>query len=129
MNAARRFGINRVGSENRPGLGRGHVIHQGGNSGYQAINLAYLWGARAVVLLGLDCGFDPRGAVHWHGAHAAPLTNPNEATFATWRVNFNRLAADLRADGVPVYNCSRQTTLDCFERMPLDVAERKLREP
>lgn len=72
----------------------------------------------------MDCGAGPAGEIHWHGKHAGDLTNPNEATFAAWRSNFRVLANDLRAEGVPVYNCSRATTLDCFPRHTLaEVAE------
>jgi hypothetical protein len=71
------------------------------------------------VLLGFDCGLSAKGDVHWHGRHGVGLTNPDGATFAAWKVKFRTLADDLRADGVPVYNCSRETTLDCFPRMSL----------
>ena len=49
--AAERFGIKRVKGVNRKGLGE-NCIHTGGNSGYQAINLAYLWKAKKIILLG-----------------------------------------------------------------------------
>lgn len=101
-------------------MGRGAIIHQGGNGGYQAINLAYLWGAKAIVLLGMDCGVNAKGEVHWHGRHGAGLSNPDNNTFAAWRAKFHTLADDLRAEGVPIYNCSRETTLDCFPRHSLE---------
>lgn len=118
--------MNRIGSENRPGLGRGPVIHQGGNGGYQAMNLAYLWGARAIVLLGMDCGAPVGEPTHWFGDHTGKLGNPVPAAFESWRKNFILLANDLAADGIRVINCSRKTTLECFERMPLEDAQRAL---
>lgn len=96
------------------------MIHQGGNGGYQATNLAYLWGARAIVLLGLDCGMGAGGVAHWHGNHTGKLSNPNQSTLDTWRGKFATLAKDLQKDGVPVYNCSRQTALECFPRHSLE---------
>lgn len=72
------------------------------------------------MLLGLDCNLGAGGQAHWHGNHTGRLTNPNEATLNTWRGKFTTLAADLQKDGAPVYNCSRQTTLDCFPRHSLE---------
>lgn len=41
----------------------------GGNSGYQAINLALLLGARKIYLLGFDCKADDPASSHWFGDH------------------------------------------------------------
>ncbi|HCZ48509.1 MAG TPA: hypothetical protein DCZ11_05850, partial [Gammaproteobacteria bacterium] len=55
-----------------PGLSASPLrIHQGGNSGYQALNLAVLLGAERVILL----GYDMHGG-HWHGRHGGRLNNP-----------------------------------------------------
>jgi len=96
------------------------VIHQGGNSGYQAINLAYLWEAKTIVLLGLDCSLSPKGDAHWFGQHGEGLTN--HQPFQLWQAKFPQLAVDLQAEGVRVINASRQTALTCFERMTLEEA-------
>lgn len=96
------------------------MIHYGGNSGYQAINLAYLWGARAIVLLGLDCKAAPDGRAHWFGQHAAPLNA--RQLYDNWQVRFKPLADDLARLGVPVLNASRTTALDCFPRVALEAA-------
>lgn len=95
------------------------MIHQGGNSGYQAINLAYLWGARAIVVLGLDCGAGPDGEAHWFGQHTHPNLGKHQP-YDTWRAKFPLLARDLEIEGVRVINASRRTALDCFERMALE---------
>lgn len=96
------------------------MIHQGGNSGYQAINLAYLWGAKTIILLGLDCSKSPDGQAHWFGQHGPELTQ--QQPFDLWQSNFPALAQDLKDHGVRVINCSRQTALTCFERMTLEEA-------
>ena len=99
-------------------------MHQGGNSGYQAINLAYLWGATAIVLLGLDCSPSKDGKAHWFGQHGPGLTQ--RQPFDLWQAKFPRLAQDLKDDGVRVINCSRQTALTCFDRLPLKDAAHEL---
>lgn len=118
--AAAKHNINRIKSENLPGLGRYDVIHQGGNSGYQAINLAYLWGAQTIIMLGLDCSKSPDGQAHWFGQHGPELTQ--QQPYDIWQARFPALAQELKDDGVRVLNCSRQTALTCFERMTLENA-------
>lgn len=94
------------------------MIHQGGNSGYQAINLAYLFGASVIVLLGFDCSPSKSGEAHWFGQHGPQLTR--QQPFALWQAKFPLLARDLEIEGVRVINASRSTALDCFERMALE---------
>lgn len=93
---------------------RGIVI-SGGNSGYSSIGLAHEFGAKKIFLLGFDMKLGARGEVHWHGAH--PLGLRQAPMFHGWLLRFPQLAADLRAAGVEVINCSRETALDCFARV------------
>lgn len=118
--ACRTYGLAYIRGERRPGLSKQRgVIHQGGNSGYQAIGLAVDQGAERIVLLGFDMQ-NTDGRTHWHGDH--PLGLRNASPFASWIGNFVKLAEDLRAAEVEVVNATRQTALACFERMPLDKA-------
>lgn len=114
--AAKKHGLSAVKGEPKPGLGRTSV-HFGGNSGYQALNLAFLWGAARIVLVGYDMQ-KTGGKSHWHGdhpkrlAHGLPVSN--------WVHRFSALADDLKAEGVDVINCSRATALKCFAMQPLE---------
>lgn len=109
---ARHAGLHYVESQRLDGLGkRPGVIHQGGNGGYQAINLAYQAGAKRIALL----GFDMHGT-HWHGPHANGLPNTPPYLFKTWMLQFDRLAADLKAEGVSVVNCTPYSQLQAFRR-------------
>lgn len=111
---ARRF-ARHIESRRAPGLGkRPGVIHQGGNSGYQAINLAYQAGARKIILV----GFDMHGT-HWHGKYENGLPNTQEWLFRQWLANFEQLAADLKAEGVEVVNCTPGSALTCFRAASL----------
>lgn len=118
--AAERFGLNWIKGVNRPGLGREH-IHTGGNSGYQAINLAYLFGARRILLLGFDMKLGPKGEKHWHPDHPAPLVQSQ--TFGEWIRKFDALAADCKTLGVEVINCTPGSALKCF---PMSTIEKEL---
>ena len=115
--ARHKFGTQYIESANRPGLGTNGVIHYGGNSGYQSINLAYLWGAERIVLLGFDCAPAADGRAHWFGQHKRPLNGRQD--FRQWAKAFTRLAADLQTHGVSVVNASRHTALTCWPRLGL----------
>lgn len=101
------------------GLGKGKV-HYGANSGYQAINLAYLFGAKKIILLGFDCKRGPKNESHHHGDHPGPLNK--DMPIHTWRKAFPQLSADLKAEGVEVVNATRDTALECFNKIKLEVA-------
>lgn len=90
-------------------------IHSGGNSGYQAMNLAFMWGAAKIVLMGFDFQ-RTNGKAHNHGNHEGGLTNLTNDLEA-WRGRMIPMAADLRSKGVRVINASRETAITCIERM------------
>lgn len=100
----------------RNGLGRKRP-HLAGNSGHAAINLAFLWGARRIVLLGYDMQMTG-GRSHFHDEHPWDLTERKPPTMA-WVPRYAQLATDLAAEGVEVINATRETALGCFERRPL----------
>lgn len=119
--AAKRWGLNRVRHVRRPGLTATEgTIHGGGNGGYQAINLAYLFGARRIVLVGYDMQATG-GSPHWFGVH--PTQELNRALpFAHWLGQFGDLARDLSRMRVEVVNATAATALHVFRREPLERA-------
>lgn len=89
-------------------------IATGGNSGFQAINLAVLQGADRVILLGYDMGHEYGKPKHWWtGKYERPVRYSNYKEFIE---KFN-IAAPLIP--VPVINCTRLTALNCFPKMSL----------
>lgn len=78
----------------------GDEIGSCANSGFQAMNLAALFGARKIILVGFD--MESRNGSHWHGDHER-LDNPKETTFAMWRKAMNGAAAQIEALGIKVY--------------------------
>lgn len=118
--AAQKCGVEYFQSRRGDGLCKlPNVIHQGGNSGYQAIGLAVKWSVSRIVLLGYDMQ-NTGGQSHWHGDHPAGLQKV--PPFATWISAFEKLAGDLRVAGVETINASRATALTCFRRQPLESA-------
>jgi hypothetical protein len=116
----KRYGVKRWEGVSLPGLGKTQ-IHFGNNSGYQAINLAYLFGATRIVLLGFDMKRDA-GKLHFFGSHPyhKHTQGPDDAVMKRWCVNFDGLAADLKSEGVEVINATRSTALDSFPKQQLE---------
>jgi hypothetical protein len=89
----------------------------GHNSGYQAINLAVLAGAKTIILLGYDAR-EPEAdkPSHWFGNH--PRIEPR-SVFALYRQACQSAAPAIKAAGVRVINCSPGSAIDAFEKMEL----------
>lgn len=95
-----------------------HRIHYGENSGFQAINLAILFGCTRILLIGFD--MHAKGKRHFFGNHPATLRNADPKVFIK---NFNMAATDLKQHPeVQIINCTPGTALDCFVKMPLEQA-------
>ncbi|MEO6588954.1 MAG: hypothetical protein ABIP06_06470 [Pyrinomonadaceae bacterium] len=103
--------VKRMRGGHREGLGK-DVIHTNGQSGAQAINLAYLWGYKRIILLGFDLKLGPKGEKHHHENHPAPCVQGQ--TFSEWLDKFVKLAADLKAEGIEVLNATPGSALKSF---------------
>lgn len=118
--AAREMGLCYVRTRGGRGLSRDPtLVHSGGNSGYQAINIAFHFGARRILLVGYDMQ-RTGGEAHWHGDH--PDGWGNSTTPEKWVPKFADLATDLAAEAVSVANCSIASALQCFQRSDLKEA-------
>ena len=103
-----------------------NALAHGSNSGYQAINLAFLFGAKRIVLLGFDMKTD--GAqTHWHAGHRHPGNETVEQYQARMQHAFEKrfmprfdlMAAPLAAAGVKVLNASLGSALKTWPIVPL----------
>lgn len=92
-------------------------LHWIAGSGGTAINLAFLFGANPIVLLGFDMQ-RTNGRIHWHEDY--PRGNPDEQRFRRWRRELAKTPETFDRHGVRVVNCTRHTALDCFERAELE---------
>lgn len=93
------------------------VIGSGGNSGFQALNLAIQFGATRILLIGFDAGAKLSTRVHWYGRNSGTgQSNPDELNFRRWRKAFEDASEDLDRLGVVVINASDETALTCFAR-------------
>ena len=95
------------GASLRTGLGCG------GNSGFTAVNLADVLGARTIYLLGFDMrgGADGRQA-NWHDGYPGP--QQRAGVYDKMRAAFNRVKPSIRAN---VVNLNPNSALSCFPRL------------
>lgn len=114
-------GVYQMGMGNRQGLShKWPILSWGGNSGYQAINLAYLLGYKRIVLLGYDLS-EQKGRSHWHPDHSfRGSTNPDNGTFAMWMRDFQTLANAIEKTDATVINATRRTALRFFPQQELE---------
>lgn len=99
-------------SENPAGL------RTGSNSGYQAMNLAVLAGAKRIVLLGYDMRFH-NGKSHSHNGHQYPML---EQSYTQYGLKFNTALGQLRQQGVAVLNATPGSALAAFPHASLEQA-------
>lgn len=95
------------------------ILCTGYNSGYQAVNLAILLGAKKVILLGYDMKYK-NGKKHWFGDHKE-LQNPIENKLRKWAKYFKSIKDNLK-NGEIIINCTRETAIDCFPIISLKEA-------
>lgn len=116
--AAARFEIEHIRVRNAPGLSKDpSVIHAGGrvgNGGAQGINIAFLTGARRILLFGFDMRHVD-GLEHWFGQHPKPLRN--SSPYAVFIEGMSAMAADLAAEGVEVLNATTDSAIKYWPRL------------
>ena len=120
MRSAKKYDLNLCEGESKAGLGK-IKLHFGSNSGYQAINLAYLLGASKIILIGYDMQRDGE-QVHFFGNHPyhKPGGGPTNSLMKDWCEKFVALARDLNNEGVEVINATRKTALTAFKQQDLE---------
>jgi hypothetical protein len=97
------------------------VVGSGGNSGFQALNLAVQFGAKRIILVGYDMRVDK--GEHWHPRHPMPMSNPHPRdNLPRWRAALDGAAGMLIALGVKVINCSDVSLLQAYPKMSIEEA-------
>lgn len=114
--SAEKYGLHWVRQSARPGLGK-KEIQVNGNSSFAAINLAYLFGCRRIVLVGVDMKPGANGKMHWHPDHVAPLVQ--KAQFGEWLHKSLLLSRELKDAGCSVLNATPGSALTAFKTVDL----------
>lgn len=93
-------------------------IGNGGNSGFQALNLVVQFGATNIVLVGFDC--HGRGDVHWYGRNKWPnANNPMGSNYARWMKGFEMAKRDADRMKITIVNASPDSEIKCFPKRAL----------
>lgn len=88
----------------------------GNSSGQQIINIATLYGAKKVILIGYEMQpvvRDNYSHSHWFGHHPQK-TDPS--VFVSFKKNFETIPEAAAKLGVEIVNCSINTALECFPK-------------
>lgn len=88
----------------------------GYDAGTSAINLAHLFGATEIVVLGMDM----IGGRWFNGELRHYLPQPPERDFQIHMSCLPWIAEDAKRKGVRIVNCSPISRVECFERQPLE---------
>lgn len=98
------------------------VIGSGGNSGFQALNIAVQFGATGIILIGFDMN-SRDSSLHWYGHNKwLGSSNPIEFNFRLWRRSFADAVPKLAKMGVDVVNTSPNSELAGFRRATVEEA-------
>lgn len=98
----------------------------GGNSGTCALNLAYHFEPKRVLMFGFDMCRSPKGEAYWYAPY--PWTAPAGATtggkYRAWAQTFDVVARRFQKAGVEVLNCSLHSQISDFPKIdPRSVLE------
>lgn len=94
-------------------------LREGGNSGFQAMLIAMMHGAKKIYLLGIDM-HHTNNKTHWHEGYPSGLGNSLEklgtmgSVFKRWMIKFEQL----NHEGVKIVNCSMPSKLTCYPKRP-----------
>lgn len=93
-------------------------VANGGNSAFQAANLAARWGAWKVILLGVDCIGPNR---HFNGGkHTFPgAPDQSKGTIDDWLKAWRQAADQFRGAGVDVINASPASALVGYRKLTI----------
>lgn len=114
---AEAFGLHVIAGANNAGFSRDPGrIHYGSNSGFQAVNLALLFGADPVILVGFDMR-DVGGRPHFFGEHPAPLKSSRN--YGHWIAAFAKANEMLWHPRPRILNATPGSALTCFPMVDL----------
>jgi hypothetical protein len=95
------------------------VIGSGGNSGFQAINIAVQFGATRILLIGFD--MHAANGVHWYGKNGwKNANNPFDHHLVRWRGALNKQSRVLQRMGIQIVNASPDSALVCFPKASVE---------
>jgi hypothetical protein len=112
-----KYGCKRISGIGKPGFSTDpSLIHFGSNSGYQALNLAYLWGCTKMLLVGFNMQKVNNRSHFFEGREKSLNTNSPYHKFV---LNYNTIQEDIANR---IINCTPNSALTKFKYQPLEEA-------
>jgi hypothetical protein len=106
---AAEYGVKVIKGFHNSGLSlRQDKLHYGANSGYQALNIAFLMGGRKFILVGYNMG-TLAGKNHFFGTHGHGMNN--SSPYGLFVQNYNSIQEPIKS---LVVNCTENSALKCF---------------
>jgi hypothetical protein len=102
-----RFGI---------GIKEKSQIRWNSHTGGSAINLAALFGAKEIYLLGFDMKADEQRRTHWHGEYKH---RTKQKTFIGFQKSFRFIAKDAKKLGIKIVNVNPDSAITQFPKVSL----------
>ncbi len=97
------------------------TVGGGGNSAFQALNLALQFSTRFIIGIGFDMNLD--SGVHWYGKNRWPMANnPDGAALKRWAQGFENIAPQLKSRGIRFINASARSSIKAFEKLTIEQA-------
>jgi hypothetical protein len=85
------------------------------HSGGAAINVAYLTGAKRIMLLGFDMCRGKDGKSHWHGFYGSP-----KVQYDRFILSFTKIADDLKRLGIEILNVNLNSKINEFPKVGIN---------
>lgn len=95
------------------------VIRWNHNAGAGAINLAVLFGARRIMLLGFDMKANGNGQTHFVNGIAGYYKPARQMDFDRYLQVFPQIAVDAKRLGVEILNVSEDSAIEAFPKVKL----------
>lgn len=108
-----RWGLNHIEGTSSKVFGLEKPIAYGKNSGFQAINLAFVHGHRDIWLLGYDMGLREGIPKHFFGDHPQKINRPSQ--YKDWIEHFKKAKPIMDEAGLKITNMTRETSLCMFD--------------
>lgn len=101
------------------------------NSGYMALNVAYLLKPKNIFLYGFDLTHDSSAgdkAEHWYGCYPWRNVEKKPGLYQMWMPNHKQAAQQLALANINIYNVSPQSKIEVYPKMSFENAENLLRQ-
>ena len=110
------FGARKVNGVHRPGFSTDpDIIHFGSNSGFQALNLCYLWGVSKMILVGYNM---QRVGTKTHFFTGRDPSLRIESPYKNFVKQYDLIQQNIKNR---IVNCTPNSALTCFRKNDLEV--------